>query len=230
MAFVLLIDDDMATVQGLQPALAREGYQVEHALPGPLALRKALLDEPDLVILGIRPNEREWQFLRRVVSVLDSPLFLLVSNAVEMDRVRGLDWGADDCMLKPAPAVEVLARVRALLRRDGTGVSWRRRSFYSDGELTVDLTRQVAQRDNEPVALTAIEFRLLACLVLNAGQVVPHERLVAEVWGPGYEGSHELVKQHIYQLRRKVERDPSRPCRIVSRRGEGYVLRRAAGE
>ena len=230
MAYILLIDDDIETIKGIQPVLAHEGYQVNHALPGPLALRTALLEEPDLVILGIRSHDREWQFFRRLVSVLDSPLFLLLSNANEMDRVKGLDLGADDCMVKPASLVEMVARVRALLRRDDSGVSWRKRSYFVDGDLAVDLTRRSAQLNNEPVALTAIEFRILSCLVGSVGAVVSHERLVAQVWGPGYTGPHDFVKQHIYQLRRKLESDPSHPRRIVTRRGEGYMLRRIAAE
>ncbi len=230
MAYILLIDDDLETIQGIQPVLAHEGYQVDHALPGPLALRTALLEEPDLVILGIRSHDREWQFFRRLVSVLDCPLFLLLSNASEPDRVKGLDLGADDCMVKPASLVELVARVRVLLRRDNSGLSWRKRSYFVDGDLAVDLTRRLAQLNNEPVALTAIEFRILSCLVACVGAVVPHERLVAQVWGPGYAGSHSFVKQHIHQLRRKLEPDPSHPRRIVTRRGEGYMLRRIAAE
>ena len=230
MALILLIDDDLAAVQVAQPLLLHEGYQVVHALPGPLALRKALLEEPDLVILGIRPHDREWQFFRRLVSVLDSPLFLLVSNASEQDRVKGLDWGADDCMAKPVSPIELAARVRVLLRRDNSSVSRRTRSYFVDGDLTVDLTRRLAQRDNEPLALTSIEFRILSCLVRSVEHVVPYDRLVVEVWGPAYHGSHGFVKQHIYQLRRKLEQDPGHPRRIVTRRGEGYMLRRIAAE
>jgi two-component system, OmpR family, KDP operon response regulator KdpE len=227
-AFILLIDDDLDTIQGIQPVLAHEGYQVDHALPGPLALRTALLEEPDLVILGIRSQEREWHFFRRLVSVLDSPLFLLLSSGSELDRVKGLDLGADDCMVKPPSLVELVARVRVLLRRDDSGVSWRKRSYFVDGDLAVDLTRRSAKLNNEPLALTAIEFRILSCLLGSIDAVVPYERLVAQVWGPGYAGSHDFVKQHIFQLRRKLEPDPSHPRRIVTRRGEGYMLRRIA--
>lgn len=228
MAYILLIDDDLEAIQGIQPVLAHEGYQVDHALPGPLALRTALLEEPDLVILGIRPHDREWQFFRRLVSVLDSPLFLLLSSADKLDRVKALDLGADDCMVKPVLLIELVARVHALLRRDGSGLSWRKRNYFVDGDLVVDLTKRSIRFNNEPVALTAIEFRVLSCLLHSVDMVVPHERLVTQVWGPGYTGSHDFVKQHIFQLRRKLEADPSHPQRIVTRRGEGYMLRRLA--
>jgi len=228
LAFILLIDDDVEMIQRIQPILAHEGYQVSHAVPGPLAFRTALLEEPDLVILGIRSQEREWQFFRRLISVLDSPLFLLLSNANELDRVKGLDLGADDCMVRPASLVELVARVRALLRRDNSVPSWRKRSYFVDGDLVVDLTKRSVLLNNRQVALTTIEFRILSCLVGNVGAVVPHERLSAQVWGAGYLESNDLIRAHIFQLRQKLEADPSHPQRIVTRRGEGYMLQRIA--
>ena len=207
MAYVLLIDDDLDTIQAIQPVLAREGYQVEHALPGPLALRKALLEEPDLVILGIWPHDREWQFFRRLVSVLDSPLFLLLSNAVELDRVKGLDLGADDCMVKPASLVELVARVRVLLRRDNSGVSWRKRSYFVDGEA---------------VDLSPIEYKLLSYFLDHPGRILTHQSLLTQVWGWEYADETGYLKVHIHNLRKKICPDPATPRYVVTERGLGY--------
>jgi two-component system, OmpR family, KDP operon response regulator KdpE len=228
LATILLIEHDLATIKDIQPVLVQEGYSVEHVLPGPLALRATLSQKPDLVILGLQPQESEWQFCRRLLSVLDCPLFLLLSNGHELDRVKGLDLGANDCMAKPVLLIELVARVRALLRRNASSSSWRQRSYFKDGDLIVDLTRRQVQISDKPVALTAMEFRILSCLVSHAGEAVSHEQLLAQVWGPEHGGSHNVLKQHIHHLRRKLEPDPNHPLRIVTQRGEGYMLRRSA--
>jgi DNA-binding response OmpR family regulator len=230
LAYILLIDRDLAAIKDIQPVLVQEGYQVEHALPGPPALRTAMSEKPDLVILGVEPQENEWQFCRRLLTMLDGPLFLLLSSGHELDRVKGLDLGANDCMAKPVFLIELLARVRALLRREPANRSWRQRSYFLDGDLMVDLTRRQVQISQEPVALTAIEFRILSCLVRHVEEVVSQEQLLAQVWGPNYRGSHDVVKQHIHHLRRKLEPDPGCPRRIVTQWGEGYMLRRIAAE
>ena len=225
-ANVLLIDDDLATVKEMQPVLAREGYRVDHTLPGMLAIRRILVEQPDLVILGIIGPDDGWQFCRRLLTFLDKPLFLLLAPGEVLGCVKGLELGADDCMTKPVLVVEFVARVRALLRRDASDFSRRQRSFLADGDLVVDLTRREVRWNDEPVALTSLEFRLLACLVRYEGEVLPQERLLSLVWGPECEDPSGTLKQHIYHLRQKLETDPSRPRRIVTRWGEGYMFQR----
>ena len=227
-ALVLLIDDDMAMVKELQPVFVREGYQMEHALPGLDAIRKMLADEPDLVILGINMRETGWQFCHRLLTFLDRPLLLLLSTANKLDRVKGLELGADDCMIKPVLTVEVIARARALLRRSESLAARSKRSHFVDGDLVVDLTRRQVWLDGQPVALTPTEFRFLCCFIQHAGEILSHERLTMQVWGPNYTDARNSIKQHVHQLRRKLEPNPSHPQRILTRRGEGYLFRSLA--
>jgi len=131
-------------------------------------------------------------------------------------------------MFKPILPAELVARMRALLRREKLQVSRQQQSFFVDGDLVVDLTRQEVRRDDEPVALTSTELRLLCCLVGWEGEVLSHERLMREVWGPEQMGRHAAVKQYIHRLRQKLEPDPTHPQRIVTRWGEGYLFKRLA--
>jgi two-component system KDP operon response regulator KdpE len=223
---ILLIDDDVGAIKAIQPGLAWEGYVVDHALPGRNAIRQILVDKPDLVILGIDTRDAQWRFCRRLLTFLDAPLLLLLDSEERMDRARGLDLGADGCMFKPVLVPELLAQVRALLRVEMPPALRRQRSFFVDGDLVVDLTRHEVRRNDEPVALTPTEFRLLSCLVRHAGQLISHQRLCQEVWGPGQWDRQGSIKQYIHHLRKKLEPDPEHPQRIVTRWGEGYTLHR----
>jgi DNA-binding response OmpR family regulator len=227
-AHILVIDDDAAAVQELLPALVGEGFQVEYVSPGLNAIRSLLVDQPDLVILGLAGTEAGWQFCRRLLTFLDAPLLLLLSTDNELDLVKGLELGADDCMRRPVLSLELVARVRALLRRNDTRPSWRGRSYFVDQGLVIDLTRREVWLDERPVALTPTEFRFLSCLTAHVGEVLSHERLMLHVWGTECAGWRDAIKLYIHHLRRKLEQDPSQPQRIVTRRGRGYVFQRLA--
>ena len=225
---VLLIDKDEAAVSTLRSAFVSEGYRLDHATPGPDAIRRMLTDRPDLVILGLCAEENGWRFCRRLLTFLDGPLLLLLSTTNTMDSIVGLELGADDCMVKPVLSREVVARVRALLRRSRSPVPRSQRSYFVDEDLVVDLTRAEAKLDGRPVPLTPTEFRLLTCLVRNAGEVLSHEQLARGIWGAEYAGARSAIKQHVCQLRQKLERSPSHPQRILTRRGQGYLFRSVA--
>jgi two-component system KDP operon response regulator KdpE len=229
-AKILVIDGNAATIKSVCSTLDGEGYQVDRIHPGVDAIRQVLIAEPDLVVLGLHPTAEGWRFCRQLLAFMDRPLLLLLSTAEKLDRARGLDLGADDCMLQPVLAVELVARVRALLRRDGSGASRLRRAFFVDGGLIVDLTRREVRLDDEPVRLTPSEYRLLSCLVRHEGEVLSQEQLLAHLWGDRRARSSGVVKQYIHHLRRKLEADPRRPQRIVTWRGEGYMLRRLQAE
>ena len=228
-ANVLFIDDDIAILKELQPAFLAEGYLLGHALPGLDAIRKMLIDQPDLVILGINSKEKDWQFCHRLLTFLDRPLLLLLSTVNKLDRVKGLELGADDCMTKPVLTVEVLARARALLRRSDSRISRSERSYFVDEDLVIDLTRREVWLNGQPIAVTPTEFRLLSCFTMHVGEVVPYERLILQVWGPDYPGARHSIKLYVHQLRQKLEPDPGQPRRIVTRRGEGYMFRALSG-
>ena len=227
-ASILLIDKDVAIDKTLQPAFAREGYALEHVMPGLDAIRTMLINEPDLVILGLGPQEKDWEFCRRLLAFLDRPLLLLLTTANKLDRVKGLEAGADDCMIKPVLTEEVIARARVLLRRSPYQARRSKRSYFVDEGLVVDLTRREVWLDGQPVRLTPTEFRFLSCFTENVGQVMTHERLVNYVWGPDVAGARDSVKLYVHQLRKKLEPHRDRPQRFVTRRGEGYIFKALA--
>jgi two-component system response regulator VicR len=229
-AGILIIDDDIGTLEEVQWALTRDGYQVSVAQAGVDAVRKMLIDEPDLVILGVDTQERDWRFFRHLLTFKIQPLLLLLSTEDMMDQVKGLELGADDCLTKPFVLVELMARTRALLRRSVTSASRQQRSLFVDGDLLIDLTRREVRLDDQPIRLTPTEFQILSCLISQVGEVLSHKRILMQVWGPNYAGEHGILKPHIHSLRRKLEPDPSRPQRILTRRGEGYLFRRLATE
>lgn len=226
-ASLLIIDADPSVSAGLRPILQREGYRVSLAEPGLGAIRSVLVDEPDLVILGVNCQRGDWHFCHRLLAFVDKPLLLLLSTSNPMDQVRGLEMGADDCMIRPVAVVEFVARVRALLRRHEVITQRANRGYFVDDDLVVDLRRQEVWLSGQPIALTPTEFRLLACFTRNVGEVLSHERLTMQVWGAEYSDSdaRDAIKQYVYQLRQKLELEPRHPQRILTRRGEGYLFR-----
>ncbi len=222
-ASILLIDDDEFRAERVKPVLAREGYRLGHFAPSLDAIRKMLIDKPDLVVLGLDPVQEGWVFYHKVLTFLESPLLLLLSSGDESDRVKGLRLGADDCMSQPLILTELVARVQALLRRSALDSEQEKGSF-TNSNLVVDLDRREVLLDGEVVPLTRIEFRLLSSLVRHAGETLLYEELLAQVWGPNHTRSRDHLKPHIYHLRQKLESDPSRPQRIMTHRGQGYMF------
>jgi DNA-binding response OmpR family regulator len=194
------------------------------------AIRQVLVTEPDLVVLGMHPTERDWRFCQRLLAFMDRPLLLLLSDAEKRDRAEGLELGADDCMIQPVLGVELVARVRTLLRRGNAQPERRRRTFFVDGDLEVDLTRREVRLGGEPVRLTPTEYRLLSCMVQHEGEVLSQKQLLAQLWGTTPVRPSGVVKQYVHHLRRKLEADPRKPERIVTWRGEGYMFRRIQAE
>lgn len=221
---ILLIDDDAAIIGDLEMAFLQEGFAADHATPGVEALRKLLVEEPDLVILGLDCQQEDWGYCRRLLTFLDNPLLLLLTTDDKLDRTKGLEMGADDCMIKPVITQEVVARTRALLRRNASHSTCIRRSLFVDEHLVIDLACREVRLDGHCVLLTPTEFRVLYCLAKQAGEVVSPQRLAVQVWGSGGKGSPETVKVYVHRLRRKLEADPEHPQRIVTRRGAGYLI------
>jgi two-component system, OmpR family, KDP operon response regulator KdpE len=223
---LLLIDTDESSLAGLQPLLIQEGFLVDHEELGLDAIRKVLVAEPDVVILSIGGREHEWQFCRRLLTFLNKPLMLLLSSTDERDRVKALNWGADDCMGKPVLTEELVARIRALLRRNLSATSRSAQSYFVDEGLVIDLTRREVWFNDEPVPLTPTEFRFLTCFAAHEGQVLSHEQIMMHVWGTKQNCTRDSIKLYVYQLRQKLEPSPDSPRRIVTRRGEGYLFQR----
>jgi DNA-binding response OmpR family regulator len=223
---ILLVDDDPVLLDTLSYRLAQEGFQVITAGDGAQALQKAREERPDLVVLDLMLPELDGfdvcRILRRGSEV---PILMLTARESEMDKVVGLELGADDYLTKPFSLRELLARVRALLRRSGADEVRERATVLSAGGIQVDTARRQVSCRGEQVVLKPKEFDLLAYLLANKGLALSRERLLEKVWGYEYAGDTRTVDVHIRWLREKIETDPSHPQLIETVRGLGYRFR-----
>lgn len=224
-ARVLVVDDDPLLVRLVRTHLERAGYRVLAAADGEKALDVAANELPDLVVLDLMlPKLDGYEVCRRIREFSMVPVVMLTARGEPVDRLRGFEMGADDYLSKPFVPGELLARVRAVLRRSQQGNSPTTPSIVRCGEIAVDLLRRRVTVRDEPVKLTATEFRLLQHLAVNAGKVLSHTDLLTKVWGPEYRDDRDYLWAYVRHLRRKLERDPEHPVHIVSQTGFGYVL------
>ena len=221
MARILSVDDEPEIVRGLEDNLRFEGYQTAAATNGENALALALSDAPDLILLDIMmPRMSGWDVCRALRNKgIEVPVIMLTARGEEIDRVRGLELGADDYITKPFSLRELLARVRAVLRRPGPRDRFEE---YRFGDVRIrPRVRQVFKAGKE-IRLTRKEFDLLAFLVAHRGEVITRERLLDEVWGYERFPTTRTVDTHILRLRKKFEADPDRPVWILTLHGHGY--------
>mgnify|MGYP001560001707 CR=1 FL=1 len=218
---ILVVDDEPAIVRGLEDNLRFEGYQTVSATNGEDGLALALSDAPDLVLLDIMmPKMSGWDVCRQLRGRgVDVPVIMLTARGAEVDRVLGLELGADDYVTKPFSLRELLARVRAVLRRPGPRQKFEEFAF---GDVRIRLRGRQVFRAGREVRLTRKEFDLLVFLVEHRGEVVTRERLLDEVWGYERFPTTRTVDTHILRLRRKFEADPDRPAWILTVHGQGY--------
>ncbi|MGC8836910.1 MAG: response regulator transcription factor [Anaerolineae bacterium] len=223
---VLVVDDDPPSVKMISFLLREEGYTVLTAADGEEALRLVQEERPDLVILDVMmPKVDGLEVCRRLRrQMVDVPIIILSAKGETADRVMGLELGADDYLPKPFEPMELLARVKAVLRRTEAhllnGLAQERLSV---GGITLDpLTLTAHLADGRSVLLTPTEFRLLHCLMRNAGQTLTHESLMESVWGYDYEGDSNPLPVYIRRLRAKIEAHPNQPKHLVTVRGLGY--------
>jgi two-component system KDP operon response regulator KdpE len=218
-----VIDDDPDVVELVRIIFAREGAEVYAAVDGREGVYQVGANRPDLVLMDVlMPELNGWETCRLLKRFSDVPIVFLTALHRERDVVRGLDYGAVDYVTKPFTARVLLARARAALRRPGLGSAGRRKAGFDDGYLSVDVDGHEVRVDGKRVALTATEFRLLACLVEQAGRVLTYEQILERVWGWEYRESIGYVHVHISHLRRKIEWDPARPAYLLTERGVGY--------
>jgi DNA-binding response OmpR family regulator len=218
---ILVVDDEPEIVRGLEDNLRFEGYQTSSATDGETALALAAREAPDLIILDLMmPQMSGWDVCRSLrARGIEVPVIMLTARGGEADRVQGLELGADDYISKPFSLRELLARVRAVLRRPGPREPWE--EYVFDDVRVQVRTRQVFKGGRE-VALTRKEFDLLAYLLTHRGEVVTRERLLDEVWGYERFPTTRTVDTHVLRLRRKFEPDPDRPQWILTVHGQGY--------
>ena len=218
---VLIVDDEPEMVRGLADNLRFEGYQTLSALNGRDGLELALREGPDLIMLDVMmPHLSGWDVLRALRQKgVDVPVIMLTARGEEIDRVLGLELGADDYVTKPFSLRELLARVRAVLRRPGPRQRWEEVAF---GDVRLHLRGRQAFKAGKEVRLTRKEFELLRYLVEHRGEVLTRDRLLDEVWGYEHFPTTRTVDTHILRLRQKFEDDPEQPTHILTVHGQGY--------
>ena len=222
---ILVVDDEQRYVRVLKAILEGVGYGVLTAMDGAAALVVAEREPLDLILLDVRmPVMDGLETCRSLREFSLTPVIMLTALADEEDRVRGLDAGADDYVTKPFSAGELLARVRAVLRRAMWSETQSLSTIMRVGAVRLDLTTRRVYVDDREVALTATEFRLLRELARYPGRVFTPEQLLEGVWGPGYESEVTMVRQAVHRLRRKIEVNPTEPLILLSQTGMGYYL------
>ncbi len=223
MARILVVDDEATLLATLRFNLEREGFEVITSSDGGDALKLVESEHPDLILLDLMlPGMHGFEVCRTLRKRTSIPIVILTARTEEVDRVVGLELGADDYITKPFSMVELLARVRACLRRAGEFRVADEPQVISSGSLAVDLSKREAVVDGTPLELKPKEFDLLVALMQNRGQTLTREQLLLRVWKYESLGSSRTVDVHIARLRQKIEDDPDRPIRIVTIRGTGY--------
>jgi len=223
-ARILVVDDEPRYLRLLEANLLTEGYQVYTASDGEAALEAFSSGPMDLILLDvIMPRMDGFTVCQRIRQFSNVPIIILTAKGDEQDRVRGLDVGADDYLVKPFSVTELLARVRAVMRRASVSDFVQTR-FFSHGGLRIDFARAEVWLNDEPVNLSATEYRLLLQFSHNIGKVLNAEELLTSVWGPEYREDKEILWVTIARLRQKVEEDSHTPRHIVTRSGLGYLM------
>jgi two-component system KDP operon response regulator KdpE len=228
---ILVVDDQPRVVRLVREVLQAVDYQVIAASDGESAIETVALEQPDLVLLDILlPQGPDgYEVCRRIREFSDVPVIMLTAKAQESDMLRGFDVGADDYLTKPFSAKELIARVKAVLRR-----SMRPEevvtTIFRCGEIEIDFTRHTVTTRGEPVPLTRTEYALLRQLALNPNGIALHQDLLTAVWGPEYRDDVDYLRAYIRYLRRKLEADPANPKYIVTVSGMGYMLACPEGE
>ena len=224
---ILIIDDDVNLGQTIKLTFARVGAEVFTAVDGRDGLRQFYEYRPDLVILDVRmPDINGWETCRQIRLLSNVPIIMLTTLDNDEDVIRGLDYGADDFVTKPFSREILLARARAVLRRSEQLADPEDLQIYNDSYLLIDLRKHRVQVDGQAVQLRSTEFRLLAYLLQNAGQVLTYQNILDKVWGWEYQDSIDYVHVYASHLRRKLEADPRNPCYLLTERGIGYRFER----
>jgi two-component system, OmpR family, KDP operon response regulator KdpE len=220
---ILVVDDEPQILRGLRVILTNAGYRVDAADSKQAALDSASVRPPDAMVLDLMlPDGSGVDVCREIRRWSELPIVVLSAIGDEREKVRALDAGADDYVTKPFGTGELLARLRAVLRRTSDGAAEPRVEI---GDLLVDLEARRVARDGAEIHLTPIEFDLLRVLTQHRGKLVTHNQLLREVWGPGYQGETHYLRVHVAHIRAKIEPEPSRPRYLITEPGVGYRLR-----
>ena len=226
MSKVLVVDDEKLIVKGIKFSLEQDGMEVDCAYDGEEALEKILGGDYDMVLLDIMlPGKDGMQVCREVRETSDVPIIMLTAKSDDMDKILGLEYGADDYITKPFNILEVKARIKAIIRRNKTAAAGRGAGRIVSGELTLDRDGRCVYVDEREINLTVKEYDLLELLMQNRGRVYSREQLLDIIWGESYPGDVRTVDVHIRRLREKIEKDPAQPVYVQTKWGIGYFYR-----
>jgi DNA-binding response OmpR family regulator len=226
---ILIVDDepDVIKVIAMSFRMQQPAWEVISAQDGPESLELLEQERPDVILLDVGlPEMNGFEVLKSIRRFSDVPVIMLTVHDDELSKVQGLELGADDYVTKPFGHLELLARVRAVLRR-AQSLPLTHEQPFSSGDIQLDFARREVIVRDHPVALTGTEYRLLYHLVRNAGQIMTHEALLARVWGREYTDEISYLKSYINRLRNKLEQDPRHPEYILTEYGVGYWFRPA---
>jgi DNA-binding response OmpR family regulator len=222
---VLVVEDEPRMLDFIRVSLHRHGFIVLEAYDGAEALRRMRDDPPDVVLLDLYlPDMDGFEVLKQIRETSTVPIIVVTVRAHEEEKIRGLELGADDYVTKPFSPGELMARIKAVLRRAEWG-ALRNGLVTVDDRLQIDFDEREVIVDGKRIALRPTEFRLLYHLLQNAGRTLPFETILARVWGPDYRDETHYVHLYITYLRKKIEPDPSNPRYILTKRGYGYSFR-----
>ncbi len=225
MTRILAVDDEPLYQHLYKVNLEKEGYDVVTASNGEDALEMVTSRHPDLVVLDVMmPKLDGITTCERIRQFSNVPIIIVTARGEENDRVRGLNVGADDYVVKPFSATELIARVRAVLRRSQTSEQPTQSRYFMHGNLKIDFARAEVWKDNKPIFLSATEYRLLIQFAHHVGEVMTAEELLVAIWGSAYREDKEILWVSIARLRQKLEDNPHSPLHIVTRAGLGYLM------
>lgn len=226
---ILVVDDEVSLQETLAYNLKKQGYEVLAVGDGPSALQTARSEHPDLIVLDLMlPGMDGLEVCRVLRQEMNTPILMLTARDDEIDRVVGLEVGADDYLTKPFSMRELMARVKAMLRRvrlikeDITPEDVRPQNLLEFADLVIDLEKREVRLNNQVLALKPKEFELLVYFARNRGRAMERDTILEKVWGWDYTGESRTVDVHVRWLREKIEKDPTNPVRLVTVRGAGY--------
>ena len=221
---ILLVDDEPLIVKGLKFALESDGYETDSAGDGEQALEKIQNGNFDLILLDVMlPKMSGIEVCQAVREKSDVPIIMLTAKGEDMDKILGLEYGADDYMTKPFNILEVKARIKTILRRAGAGKEAPKMEITA-GDITININTRSVISHGEPVNLTVKEFDLLNLFMSNIGKIYSRDELLETIWGFDYIGDLRTVDVHIRRLREKIEKDPANPKHIMTKWGVGYYF------
>ena len=222
---ILMVEDDSQIRRFLRATLSAEGYSFHESFTAEDGIAQAAARRPDLILLDLGLPDRDGlEVIRRVREWSQMPIVVLSARGLEKDKVAALDLGADDYVAKPFGVSELLARIRAALRRSSAAGQDGAGSVFRFGQVEVDLDKRLIKVDGEEIHATPNEYKLLQVLIRHPGKVLTQRQLLHEVWGPNHTDQAQYLRVYIAQLRRKLERDPARPKHLQTEPGVGYRL------